>query len=106
MHRLQGMHGRMCGGAEEPIGHHLPHGLRGGDGDLPERQEAVHTEALLAVRQSALRRRLPEQGRGQGDLEEHQGESAGIVMINYEQCIGCGRCVAACPYKARALDAG
>jgi molybdopterin-containing oxidoreductase family iron-sulfur binding subunit len=30
----------------------------------------------------------------------------GIVMINYEQCIGCGRCVAACPYKARALDAG
>lgn len=30
----------------------------------------------------------------------------GIVMINYEQCIGCGRCVIACPYKARTLDAG
>lgn len=30
----------------------------------------------------------------------------GIVMINYDQCIGCGRCVIACPYKARTLDAG
>jgi tetrathionate reductase subunit B len=30
----------------------------------------------------------------------------GIVMINYEQCIGCGRCVIACPYKARMLDSG
>ena len=27
-------------------------------------------------------------------------------MINYEECIGCGRCVIACPYKARNLDAG
>src|SRR4030065_6001 len=27
-------------------------------------------------------------------------------MINYGQCIGCGRCVIACPYKARTLDAG
>lgn len=32
--------------------------------------------------------------------------SAGIVMMNYEKCIGCGRCVIACPYKARALDPG
>ncbi|MGQ9857360.1 MAG: 4Fe-4S dicluster domain-containing protein [Thermodesulfobacteriota bacterium] len=30
----------------------------------------------------------------------------GVVMINYAQCIGCGRCVVACPYKARALDGG
>jgi tetrathionate reductase subunit B len=30
----------------------------------------------------------------------------GIVMINYTQCIGCGKCVIACPYKARTLDAG
>lgn len=27
-------------------------------------------------------------------------------MINYKECIGCGNCVAGCPYKARALDAG
>jgi tetrathionate reductase subunit B len=32
--------------------------------------------------------------------------SDGIVMINYAQCIGCGRCVAACPYSARNLDNG
>ena len=30
----------------------------------------------------------------------------GIVMINYEKCIGCGRCVIACPYKSRTLDEG
>lgn len=32
--------------------------------------------------------------------------ASGIVMINYLECIGCGRCVPACPYKARAIDAG
>jgi molybdopterin-containing oxidoreductase family iron-sulfur binding subunit len=29
-----------------------------------------------------------------------------IVVIDYELCIGCGRCVKACPYEARALDQG
>jgi len=30
----------------------------------------------------------------------------GIVEIDYEGCIGCGLCVVACPYEARALDNG
>jgi molybdopterin-containing oxidoreductase family iron-sulfur binding subunit len=30
----------------------------------------------------------------------------GAVVINYDQCIGCGRCVVACPYGARTLDLG
>jgi len=48
----------------------------------------------------------PNKGEGKATWKSTKGDSAGIVMINYEQCIGCGRCVAACPYKARALDGG
>jgi len=48
----------------------------------------------------------PNKGEGRATWKSAKGISAGIVMINYEQCIGCGRCVIACPYKARNLDAG
>jgi len=48
----------------------------------------------------------PNKGDGKATWKSTKGISAGIVMINYEQCIGCGRCVVACPYKARNLDAG
>jgi molybdopterin-containing oxidoreductase family iron-sulfur binding subunit len=48
----------------------------------------------------------PNKGEGKATWKSSKGVTAGIVMINYEQCIGCGRCVIGCPYKARALDAG
>ncbi len=48
----------------------------------------------------------PNKGEGKATWKSTKGVTAGIVMINYEQCIGCGRCVAGCPYKARTLDAG
>ncbi len=44
----------------------------------------------------------PNKGEGKATWKAKNG----IVMINYEQCIGCGRCVIACPYKARGLDSG
>lgn len=48
----------------------------------------------------------PVKGEKGATWKSTKGISAGIVMINYEKCIGCGRCVIACPYKARTLDAG
>lgn len=48
----------------------------------------------------------PNKGEGKATWKSNKGISAGVVMINYEQCIGCGRCVIACPYKARSLDGG
>lgn len=44
----------------------------------------------------------PNKGEGKATWKDKDG----VVMINYAQCIGCGRCVVACPYKARALDGG
>jgi molybdopterin-containing oxidoreductase family iron-sulfur binding subunit len=48
----------------------------------------------------------PNKGEGKATWKSTKGLSAGIVMINYLECIGCGRCVVACPYKARNLDSG
>src|SRR4030042_7182245 len=48
----------------------------------------------------------PNKGEGKATWKSTKGLSAGIVMINYLECIGCGRCVIACPYKARNLDSG
>lgn len=43
---------------------------------------------------------------GKATWKEKKGIGSKIVMINYKECIGCGRCVDACPYKVRALDLG
>ena len=48
----------------------------------------------------------PVKGPNGATWKETKGISAGIVPINYEKCIGCKKCVPACPYGARAMDEG
>ncbi len=48
----------------------------------------------------------PVKGKGGATWKETKGLNAGIVMIDYGQCIGCGACVPACPYDARTMDEG
>jgi molybdopterin-containing oxidoreductase family iron-sulfur binding subunit len=38
--------------------------------------------------------------------KETKGIGAGIVVMNYEECLGCGKCVPKCPYESRTMDKG
>jgi molybdopterin-containing oxidoreductase family iron-sulfur binding subunit len=42
----------------------------------------------------------------QATWKETKGIGAGTVPIDYAKCVGCGKCVPACPYGARTLDDG
>lgn len=48
----------------------------------------------------------PVKGKGGATWKETDGPGAGVVSIDYGQCIGCGLCVDACPYHARTMDEG
>ena len=48
----------------------------------------------------------PQKGAERATWKEEKGAAAGLVVIDYAKCIGCGSCLPACPYGARALDDG
>jgi molybdopterin-containing oxidoreductase family iron-sulfur binding subunit len=48
----------------------------------------------------------PVKGADGATWKESQGIGTGIVAINYSQCIGCRKCVPACPYESRSIDLG
>ncbi len=48
----------------------------------------------------------PKKGPGGATWKETKGVAAGTVPIDYSKCEGCGACVKACPYGARAMDDG
>lgn len=36
----------------------------------------------------------------------YKRDSDGLVLVDYEACIGCGSCIVACPYQARSASNG
>ncbi len=48
----------------------------------------------------------PVKGADGATWKETKGIGNGIVPVNYGKCIGCGKCVTACPYNARTMDEG
>jgi molybdopterin-containing oxidoreductase family iron-sulfur binding subunit len=48
----------------------------------------------------------PNKGVGGATWKETRGIGAGTVPIDYTKCVGCGKCVVACPYDARTIDDG
>jgi molybdopterin-containing oxidoreductase family iron-sulfur binding subunit len=48
----------------------------------------------------------PVKGKDGATWKETTGPASGLVVINYAKCIGCARCVPACPYDARSIDPG
>lgn len=48
----------------------------------------------------------PVKGADGATWKETKGVAAGIVPIAYDKCIGCQKCVPACPYESRSIDKG
>lgn len=48
----------------------------------------------------------PVKGPDGATWKETRGIGTGIVPVNYAKCIGCSKCVPACPYGARTMDEG
>ncbi|HBG06674.1 MAG: molybdopterin oxidoreductase [Geobacteraceae bacterium GWC2_58_44] len=48
----------------------------------------------------------PVKGADGATWKETRGIGTGVVPVNYAKCIGCAKCVPACPYSARTMDNG
>jgi tetrathionate reductase subunit B len=48
----------------------------------------------------------PVKGEDGATWKETKGTGTGIVAMNYDKCIGCKKCIPACPYDSRLIDNG
>ncbi|MCK7580059.1 MAG: 4Fe-4S binding protein [Chromatiales bacterium] len=67
-------------------------------GEFPNTRDGALPEELPALRGPALRAGVPDRRVSYKRAED------GIVLVDYDKCIGCKYCAWACPYGARELD--
>ncbi len=44
--------------------------------------------------------------KGKATYKSEEGVSAGLVLVDYRECIRCDKCIKVCPYRARSRDEG
>ena len=103
---MQSLHRKLCCRAEESAGHYVPAVYEEESGVFPQVKRLFTPRLCNQCDNPPCVSVCQNKGEGRATWKSTKGVSAGIVMINYEQCIGCGRCVLGCPYKARNLDSG
>jgi tetrathionate reductase subunit B len=75
-------------------------------GKYPNVSRAFTPRPCMQCDRPACVAACPKKGEGGATWKAKTGVGAGTVAIDYRRCVGCGRCVKACPYGARALDSG
>ena len=90
VHRLPCLHHRLRGGKQAPARGGLPAGARGGDGDLSRCAQGFLPRPCMHCQNPPCTKVCP--------VTATYKNEQGVVVIDYNRCIGCRYCLVACPY--------
>lgn len=73
-------------------------------GEYPKPQRTYHSRPCMHCEKPACLPVCPVDPDAKGHRATWKRENDGIVVVDYDRCIGCGQCAEACPFGARYLD--